>query len=59
MGLGTERNPSIQRLIHESSRKYVLIQLTNACEVVGGEKKSELGEILIRCNNILYIREIT
>lgn len=36
-----------------------VIQLANAEEVVNGEKKGELGEILIRCNNILYIREIT
>jgi small nuclear ribonucleoprotein F len=34
-----------------------LKQLTNAEEVVNGESKGELGEILIRCNNILYIRE--
>jgi small nuclear ribonucleoprotein F len=33
------------------------MQLTNAEEVVSGESRGELGEILIRCNNILYIRE--
>lgn len=33
------------------------MQLTNAEEVVAGESRGELGEILIRCNNILYIRE--
>ena len=31
--------------------------LTNAEEVVAGESKGEIGDILIRCNNILYIRE--
>lgn len=36
-----------------------LLKLANAEEIVNGEKKGELGEILIRCNNILYIREIT
>lgn len=31
------------------------VQLGNADEYIGEEKRSPLGEILIRCNNILYI----
>lgn len=57
MGLVITRHPSIQRRIHEPPGISFLTQLTNAEEVVNGESKGELGEILIRCNNILYIRE--
>ncbi len=35
------------------------VQLTNSEELIDGVKKgNDLGDILIRCNNILYIREI-
>jgi hypothetical protein len=57
MGLVITRHPPIKRRIHEPPGSSLLIQLTNAEEVVNGESKGELGEILIRCNNILYIRE--
>ena len=35
------------------------VQLTNSEEIIDGKKKGELGEILIRCNNILFVREIS
>lgn len=40
---------------------YMNLQLDNTFEVVqeGGEKKEELiGEIFIRCNNVLFIRQL-
>lgn len=38
---------------------YMNIQLANAEEFQDGNSMGELpGELLIRCNNILYIREI-
>ncbi|SBS83710.1 small nuclear ribonucleoprotein F, putative [Plasmodium ovale curtisi] len=36
---------------------YMNIRLTNAEEWIHGEYKGTLGEIFLRCNNILYIRE--
>ena len=35
------------------------IQLDNSEEIINNVVKGTLGEILIRCNNILYIREIS
>lgn len=35
------------------------IQLDNTEEIINNVVKGTLGEILIRCNNILYIREIS
>jgi small nuclear ribonucleoprotein F len=34
------------------------VQLGNAVECIDDQNKSTLGEILIRCNNILYISGI-
>lgn len=36
---------------------YMNLQLANAQEWLQGECAGNLGEILIRCNNVLYIRE--
>ncbi len=36
---------------------YMNLQVANAQEWVQGELAGHLGEILIRCNNVLYIRE--
>ena len=36
---------------------YMNLQLKNTEEFVDGESAGELGEVLIRCNNVLYIRE--
>jgi small nuclear ribonucleoprotein F len=38
--------------------KYMNVQLLDAEEYMDGQCKGALGEILIRCNNVLYIREI-
>lgn len=43
----------------KSFDKYMNILLTNTEEYINNSKKgSELGEVLIRCNNVLYIREM-
>lgn len=36
---------------------YMNIRLTEAEEWIRGEMKGKLGEIFIRCNNVLYIRQ--
>ncbi|EQC32181.1 small nuclear ribonucleoprotein F [Saprolegnia diclina VS20] len=35
---------------------YMNLQLANTDEFVGGAKTGHLGEVLIRCNNVLYVR---
>ncbi len=43
----------------KSFDRYMNVQLSNSEESIDGVKKgNDLGDILIRCNNILYIREI-
>lgn len=37
---------------------YMNVQLTNSEEYVNGNLAGPLGDILVRCNNILYIREV-
>lgn len=37
---------------------YMNMQLANTEEYVDGSKTGSLGEVLIRCNNVLYIRGI-
>jgi small nuclear ribonucleoprotein F len=32
------------------------VHLRNAQEFIGGELQAEIGDILIRCNNIMHIR---
>ena len=39
-----------------STDEYMNIHLAGAEEYINGELKGNLGEILVRCNNILYIR---
>ncbi|KAF4549053.1 LSM domain-containing protein 2 [Elsinoe fawcettii] len=34
---------------------YMNIQLAEAAEMIGGESKGTLGNVLIRCNNVLWI----
>ena len=36
---------------------YMNLQLANTEEFIDGELAGNLGEVLIRCNNVLYIRE--
>lgn len=40
-----------------STDNYMNLQLLNAEEWFKGDYKGNLGEILIRCNNVLYLRE--
>ena len=37
--------------------KYMNIQLRDAEEIINGETKGNLGEIIIRCNNVLFVKE--
>ncbi|CAG9313199.1 unnamed protein product [Blepharisma stoltei] len=37
--------------------KYLNLQLQNAFEWIAGENKGLLGEILVRCNNVLYVKQ--
>lgn len=37
---------------------YMNVQLANTEEFIDGKLAGSLGEVLIRCNNILYIREV-
>jgi LSM domain len=39
----------------ESSDAYMNIQLTSCEEYIDGQFAGYLGEVLIRCNNVLYI----
>lgn len=36
-----------------------VLQLGDTEEYIDGELSGNLGEVLIRCNNVLYIREVT
>ena len=36
---------------------YMNLQLANCEEYIDGELAGNLGEVLIRCNNVMYIRE--
>jgi len=40
----------------ESSDAYMNIQLQKTEEYINGELAGRLGEVLIRCNNVLYIK---
>lgn len=35
---------------------YMNLQLLDTEEFIDGQRAGELGEVLIRCNNVLYIR---
>ena len=37
---------------------YMNLQLTNTEEFVDGQLTGNLGEVLIRCNNVLYMRAV-
>ncbi|CDJ66634.1 small nuclear ribonucleoprotein F, putative [Eimeria necatrix] len=37
---------------------YMNLQLQNSEEWVEGNFKGSLGEVLIRCNNVLYVRQV-
>ncbi len=33
------------------------LQLRDAEEIINGQTKGSLGEIIIRCNNVLFVKE--
>ena len=37
---------------------YMNVQLIDTEEYISGEKSGDLGEVLIRCNNVMYIRGV-
>lgn len=37
---------------------YMNLQLANTEEHIAGQQTGNLGEVLIRCNNVLYIRGV-
>ncbi|KAL0240989.1 hypothetical protein GEMRC1_006225 [Eukaryota sp. GEM-RC1] len=39
-----------------STDRYMNLQLANTEELVDGHFQGNIGEVLIRCNNVLYIR---
>ena len=39
-----------------SSDGYMNLQLANTEEFIDGAPTGNLGEVLVRCNNVLYIR---
>ena len=41
-----------------STDAYMNVQLANAEEYIDGNFAGALGEVLIRCNNVLYIRGV-
>ena len=41
-----------------STDAYMNFQLAKAEEFLDGEPAGTLGEILIRCNNVLYVRRV-
>jgi small nuclear ribonucleoprotein F len=41
-----------------SADSYMNLQLANTEEWIEGHMQANLGEVLIRCNNVLYIRGI-
>mmetsp|Transcript_12905 Transcript_12905/g.20887 ORF Transcript_12905/g.20887 Transcript_12905/m.20887 type:complete len:81 (-) Transcript_12905:626-868(-) len=39
-----------------STDAYMNLQLSGTEEYINGEFKGKIGEVLIRCNNVLYVR---
>ena len=37
--------------------KYMNLQLRETEEIINNEIKGSLGEILLRCNNVLFVKE--
>ena len=37
--------------------KYMNLQLRETEEIINNEIKGSLGEIIIRCNNVLFVKE--
>ncbi|KAL7006501.1 hypothetical protein EMMF5_003922 [Cystobasidiomycetes sp. EMM_F5] len=41
-----------------STDSYMNVQLANTEELQDGESKGTLGEVMIRCNNVMWIQEV-
>ena len=41
-----------------STDNFMNFQLANTQEFYEGKYEGDIGEVLIRCNNVLYIREV-
>lgn len=41
-----------------STDNYMNFQLANTEEIQDGNSNGTLGEVFIRCNNVLYLREL-
>ena len=41
-----------------STDSFMNIQLANTGEYYEGNFEGDIGEVLIRCNNVLYVREV-
>lgn len=41
-----------------STDNYMNFQLANTEEIQDGKSNGTLGEVFIRCNNVLYLREL-
>ncbi|KAL0212546.1 hypothetical protein RCL1_006172 [Eukaryota sp. TZLM3-RCL] len=39
-----------------STDRYMNLQLASTEEFIDGVRKGNIGEILVRCNNVLYVR---
>ncbi len=42
-----------------STDSYMNMQLSNTEEFVEGEEPAILGDVMIRCNNVLYVRDLS
>ncbi|CAD8058213.1 unnamed protein product [Paramecium primaurelia] len=45
------------RGVLKSSDQYMNLHMLNTEEYVDGKSRGILGEVLVRCNNVLYIRQ--
>lgn len=48
--------PSLPAGFLVSIDSYMNLQLANTEEFIDGQSMGNLGEVLIRCNNVLYLR---
>jgi small nuclear ribonucleoprotein F len=53
------RSLSFLLLILFQVDSYMNVQLANAEEYIDGQFSGALGEVLIRCNNVLHIRGVS
>lgn len=56
--LGLDRNANLILPHRVSIDSYMNIQLANAEEYIKNNFSGSLGQVLIRCNNVLWIRAV-